>query len=485
MPIWKRLLAHWDPVSLQHFTGTGGARSAEVQRRLDAAFRETEQTGLMFASLVRVAIVGVLVVAFALTGPLVGNGLAFLLLAPLGLLAIGAVQFEVARRWRNSTWPKYALIAADCLYLAAILAVRHRFAGDLPTAALSVKEGALLFFTAFLIHGAFSYSPRFILWIGLCVSIAWGGVLTAAALEPGTFFRLTVRPGESSLTTWQHYGDISYLPIPKIIYDYIVVVLLTGGLAAAVWRSRRLVMAAALTERARTNLSRHFSPNVVEMLSRRDKPFAEVCWQRAAVLFADVRGFTTRCESMEPIDAITFLREFHSRMEACIFNNGGTLDKVMGDGLLAVFGMPEEGEDDAVRALRCAFDMLRTVEEWNEERRRVGAFDVRIGVGLHYGNVMLGDVGSERLMTFTVVGDTVNVASRLQTLSKDLHAELVASEKLVEAIRQCRTDATALLARLHHVGAHRLRGRERDIGIFAPTRSNPEVEIEGITASLE
>lgn len=470
MLTYERLTSFFEPAALRHFFSPIGAShpiTPDVSKRLETAFRETERTGLMFASLIRAAIILGLVAFFGVTGELLGNGVAFLLLAPLGFVLIGAVQFEAARRLTNATWIKYVLISIDCGYLAAMLILRHSFADDLPPVTLSVKEGGLLFFTAFLVHGAFSYSPRFILWIGLCISLAWLAVLGAATLEPGVHFLLPSVAGEDSQAIWRRYGDITYLPFVKIVYDYVIVVLLTGGLAAAVWRSRRLVTAAALAERARANLARHFSPNVVDLLSQRDKPFAEVCWQHAAVLFADIRGFTARCESMAPGDAIEFLRNFHSRMEACIFDHHGTLDKVMGDGLIAVFGMPEESESDASNALACAFDMLRTIERWNEARVPLGQFEVRIGIGLHYGNVMLGDVGSERLMTFTVVGDTVNVASRLETFTKELGVDLVASESLVIAAQEnAHGTADGLVAKLRNGGTHRVRGREHDINLL-------------------
>jgi adenylate cyclase len=189
--------------------------------------------------------------------------------------------------------------------------------------------------------------------------------------------------------------------------------------------------------------------------------------QQAAVLFADIRGFTTRCETMAPEDAMIFLRDFHARMEAVIFEHGGTLDKILGDGLLAVFGVPDLGNGDAGDALACAFAMMAAVEKWNAERAGCGEADVQIGVGLHYCHVMLGDVGSERLMTFTVVGDTVNVASRLQSLSKELGTRLVASEALVSAVKDEMRKEGSLLAGLKFVGAKHLRGREHETVVYA------------------
>jgi adenylate cyclase len=430
--------------------------------RLLSSFHETERTGLMLACAVRAVIVVAMMGVFAMTGAFVGDGYAFLVLMPLGIAAIGAAQFEQERRFPQATWAKYVFMAVDCAYLGFILIMRHSFANDLPPVTLAVKEGALLFFVAFLVHSAFSYSPRFILWTGLCITLGWGAVVGVAAAEPGTFFALPA--GDN---TWMRYGDPAYLPVIKVVYDYVILAFLTGGLAVAVWRSKRLVLAAATSERARANLARHFSPRVVDQLSARERPFGDVRRQPAAILFADIRGFTTRCEAMPPEDAIAFLRDFHGRMEDVIFRHGGTLDKILGDGLLAVFGMPDRGSGDAGDGLACAFAMIEAVKLWNEERAARGEFEVQMGVGLHYGYVMLGDLGSERSMTFTVVGDTVNVASRLQALSKDLGTGLVASEALVNAVKEEMRKGRALVDELRLVGPKHLRGRENETVVYA------------------
>jgi adenylate cyclase len=201
-------------------------------------------------------------------------------------------------------------------------------------------------------------------------------------------------------------------------------------------------------------------------VSGREQPFGATRRQSAAVLFADIRGFTTRCEAMAPEEAIAFLRDFHARMEDVIFRHGGMLDKILGDGLLAVFGIPDRGHGDAGDALACAHDMIGTVALWNDERVAAGQFPVQIGVGLHFGPVVTGDVGSERLMTFTVVGDTVNVASRLQSLSKELGTALVASDALVAAIREETLRDAQLVDELQLVGARQLRGRERETVVY-------------------
>jgi adenylate cyclase len=440
------------------------ARSTDqgLSGRLIKSFRETERSGLMLASAVRAGAIALMIVAFIALQGLTGGGSLVLVAMAGGLGLIGVAQFEMLRRFPADTRAKYVFAALDCLWLTGFLVWRHDMAADLPTATVAVKEGALLFYIAILVQSAFSHSPRFILWTGLWIIASWALVVGAALAAPATF--VVLAPGADP---WVAYGSPYYLPLSKVGYDFVIFLCILAGIAVAVWRSRALVGAAVSSEKARANLARHFSPKVLDQVSAREHPFGATRRQSAAVLFADIRGFTTRCETMDPEEGIAFLRDFHGRMEDVIFRHGGTLDKILGDGLLAVFGVPERGPGDAGDALACAHDMVRSVAQWNEEREARGQFPVHIGVGLHHGPVVTGDLGSERLMTFTVVGDTVNVASRLQSLSKEIGTALVASEALVSAVREEMLHDAQLVDELQLVGARQLRGRESETVVYA------------------
>ena len=111
-------------------------------------------------------------------------------------------------------------------------------------------------------------------------------------------------------------------------------------------------------ERARGNLARYFPPKIVDTLAARDEPFGPPRQQDVAVLFSDIRGFTAMSETMSPAEVMELLRDFHGRMEAVVFEHNGTLDKFIGDALLATFGTPDTGERDATDALTCAREML-------------------------------------------------------------------------------------------------------------------------------
>lgn len=225
-------------------------------------------------------------------------------------------------------------------------------------------------------------------------------------------------------------------------------------------------------ERAKANLSRYFPPNIVDTLALRDEPFGKPRQQDVGVLFTDIRDFTAISETMSPGDVMEMLREFHGCMEVVIFKHGGTLDKYTGDAMLATFGTPDKGPYDATNALACAREMLVAFNEWNLHRRERGAFNVGIGIGLHYGPAVLGDIGTNRSMAFTVIGDTVNSASRLEGLTRTIACDLIVSRALVERVQQENGgDQVASLEGLEEIGEQDVKGRKSKIPVFALKRS--------------
>jgi adenylate cyclase len=186
-----------------------------------------------------------------------------------------------------------------------------------------------------------------------------------------------------------------------------------------------------------------------------------------AVLFVDIVGFTRMAEHMPPEAVVTMLRQFHERMTAQIFACGGTVEKYIGDAIFAVFGLPTADPDDAANALRCAARMVAALDGWNEERRTAGEPPLAIGIGINYGPAVIGDVGSEHSLSFTVIGDTVNTASRLQGLTRSFAVPLVVADAVVEAARAApASDVAMLLARLESRGKQELRGRTEPVRVW-------------------
>lgn len=269
----------------------------------------------------------------------------------------------------------------------------------------------------------------------------------------------------TNIRTAMNRGAFDFVTKPVDLNDLEITIRKTLDEIAAV---RDLDQRRAAAERARTNLSRYFSPNIVEILAARDEPLGAVRRQTVAVMFVDIVGFTAMAERMPPEAVVGMLRDFHDRMTQQIFACGGTVEKYIGDAIFAVFGLPVAEPDDALSALRCGELMVTALAKWNDEREAAGEPALGIGIGLNYGPAVIGDVGSEHSLSFTVIGDTVNTASRLQSLTRGLATPLVAGGPLVEAVlADPRDDGEVLLGRLQDQGEQTLRGRAGAVRVWS------------------
>jgi adenylate cyclase len=236
-------------------------------------------------------------------------------------------------------------------------------------------------------------------------------------------------------------------------------------------KARQIEGRRAASERARGNLARYFSPNLVEILADRDEPFGPIRRQNVAILFADIVGFTHMSERMLPEDVVALLRQFHQRMTARIFADGGTVEKYIGDAILAVFGVPLAAESDAGQALKCADEMLVALDDWNRERTASGEPPLGMGIGVNYGPAVMGDVGCERSMSFAIIGDTVNTASRLQTLTRTMNTPMLVGDGIVKRARSGRDhDVEKILDRLSDGGEQAVRGRDETVHVWFDAR---------------
>lgn len=207
---------------------------------------------------------------------------------------------------------------------------------------------------------------------------------------------------------------------------------LAGGLMIlASWRTRRLLLEAAEAGRHRLNLQRYLAPQLAERLARTGiEEIRRGRRQHVALLFCDIRGFTRLAEHMAPEELGRFVNEWRRRITVATDRHGGLIDKFLGDGALIVFGLPEAGPADAAAAFACALSIEEEIGNWNVLRRAEGLEPVRIGIGGHAGEVFCGALGDERRLEFTVLGDAVNVAERIQEMTKTHQSSILLSRKL-------------------------------------------------------
>ena len=195
------------------------------------------------------------------------------------------------------------------------------------------------------------------------------------------------------------------------------------------------VLAFREKRRLRQSFGSYVSPNVLqEILAGKISPGMTGSRKHLCVLFSDIRGFTKRSESQTPEATISLLNRYFDEMTATIHLHGGTIDKFMGDGLMAFFGAPNSRDNPAQDAFDAAREMLKRLEELNKQLSAQGIEPIRIGVGLDAGEVIVGHVGSTSRNEYTVIGDTVNVASRLEGLTKVVGYPIVCTSDVAGAL---------------------------------------------------
>ncbi len=214
----------------------------------------------------------------------------------------------------------------------------------------------------------------------------------------------------------------------------------------------------------RRGLERFLPSEVVERVVAGDHLRLAGERRMATVLFADLRGSTVLAEQLAAEEVVRLINTYVGVLARCVFTHGGMLDKFLGDGLMAVFGVLPDGSDGAVPAAQAALDMRRGIEATNAERVARGGGPIGFGVGMHTGEVVLGAIGIPQRSDFTAIGDTVNTAARLQEICKGFDVDIVMSSQTAERL-------PAGIVGLRDLGPAEVRGKSQPVRIFTVTRS--------------
>lgn len=330
------------------------------------------------------------------------------IVAGYGLATLLALGLALSRR--SPPWASTAFVVGDATMVVALFH-EHLFA---PDGAVDHSLTAPSLAVAFLLlaHVSLRLEPRLVAVFAGSVLTGWLSFLAIMVALPGS--------GSGA-----HSHDISVFAAEAALAA-------TFGFAAYVCHlltsdHNALLRGVVASERRRKSLARFFSPDVVSEIEAKGMSLG-LARRRSTVMFVDLRAFTRLSETIPPEDLAALLTEYRQRVTDQVFAHGGTVDKFVGDAVMAVFGHPNVRPDDSARALRCALRVAADLDSWRRGRLADGRPALEAGIGLHTGLVIGGVVESGCHDEFTVLGDSVNVAQRLEGLTRSHDAALVVSE---------------------------------------------------------
>jgi adenylate cyclase len=251
------------------------------------------------------------------------------------------------------------------------------------------------------------------------------------------FFYSRIEGGPTGQSWYKYILGEEIIFADAIVTKPILASFLSIAISYAIYRSYIMLIRIGRVEAQKSSLARYFSPDLVDEITSQPESIRKGKRQKVTVLFSDIRNFTHFSEEMDTEVLSNFLTEYRKRMTRAVFMHSGTLDKFIGDAVMATFGTPVPSEIpgyDAKNAVLSAKQMFLELQSLNRERKEKGESEIRIGIGIHCGDVFAGNIGSEERMEYTVIGDTVNTASRIESACKTLDEVFLISFDVWKAI---------------------------------------------------
>ena len=241
--------------------------------------------------------------------------------------------------------------------------------------------------------------------------------------------------------------------------NIIVLSFFTIGLFIIFFFFQAVISSVKKTERANAVLGRYFSPEIKEEIEKSEGTLDKESSKDLdiAILFTDIVGFTKLSEKMDPKDVLSLLSEYQTMMVDSIFSHKGTVDKFIGDAVMANFGTPKSAGNDAQNAFDCALTMNKKLKDWNKLRNEQGLQQIEHRIGIHYGPCVFGNIGSKLRTEFAVIGDPVNVASRICDSCKEFDTNFIISKEVASRI--------GLNGKYEDIQNYKIRGRKEGMDL--------------------
>ena len=392
----------------------GGGDSTRLPERVRAAIeRQQEQSEILigWVQLVIVVLVTTVYESSSMAGGVVQEDYSFEfdVLVIYGIFCLVRLGLAYARLLRP--WMLYLSVIADMLLLMGLIySFHYKYAQP---AVFYLKVPTLLFVFLFIALRALRFEARFVVFTGLTAIAGWIGLI---------LYALDGRGGPANPTDdFVEYMTSNAFLIHAEADKIIAILLTTLVLALAISRARHLLVQAVSESTAAQDLSRFFDPGVAARIrgAAMSIKAGEGELRDVAILTADLRGFTRLSMELPPDEVMKVLQDYQGRVCPLIAAAGGSIDKFLGDGILASFGAVVPSTTAAADALRAADAVMAAAAAWREERRAAGLSPLEIGLAVASGRVVFGAVGDGERLEFTVIGDAVNLAAKLEKHNKE------------------------------------------------------------------
>jgi len=326
-------------------------------------------------------------------------------------LVFSILRLALAYRGFAATWFLALSVLVDMAILMGLIWSFH-IQYEQP-ASFYLKAPTLLYVFIFIALRALRFSAGFVILAGAAAACGWLLMLYYA-------MSTSQAPNMGVTRDYVAYMTSNLILIGAEFDKVIAILLSTAILAIALWRARRLLVGSVVESQAHSDLERFFAPEIAHQIVHAEQRIeagqGEV--RRAAILVCDIRGFTPMAMGMDPDYLMKLLADYQTRMVRVIQDHGGSIDKFMGDGIMATFGAALPTETYAADALRCIEDLGQAARVWHDERQSTGEMPLDIGFAVSAGPLVFGAVGDGERLEFTVIGEPVNLAAKLEKANK-------------------------------------------------------------------
>ncbi|MFI4999491.1 MAG: adenylate/guanylate cyclase domain-containing protein [Reyranellales bacterium] len=393
------------------FDGDGPEKLPE---RVRAAIRYQQERSEILIGWIQLAIVALVTGAYegtSMAQGVVQEDYSFELQVLLTYAVICIARIALAHARLLKTWMLYLSVVTDmALLMALIYSFHYKYAQP---AVFYLKVPTLLYVFLFIALRALRFEAGLVVFAGLSAAAGWAWL---------TWYAASGRGGPPNIThNFVEYMTSNALLVGAEVDKIIAILLATAVLALAISRARHLLVRSVAEGAAARDLSRFFDPGVAARIrtAAMSVKAGEGELRDVAILSVDLRGFTRLSTELAPGEVMKVLQDYQSRVCPLIVGNGGSIDKFLGDGILASFGAVSASQTAAADALRAADAVIDAADRWAADRRAAGLAPLDIGLAVSSGRVVFGAVGDGERLEFTVIGDAVNFAAKLEKHNKE------------------------------------------------------------------